>query len=57
MSTQQLADLARRAEQIYEQQLKAQLERDHRDEFVAIEPVSGAFFLGRTLSEAIWAAS
>jgi hypothetical protein len=45
-------ELAHRAEQVYEQGLKAQLEAAHRDEFVAIEPDSGDYFLGRTLSEA-----
>ena len=48
--------IAIQAESIYEQRLKDELERSHRDEFVAIEPVSGDFFLGRTLSEAIGAA-
>ena len=46
-------DLARRAEAIYANRLKDQLEPTHRDEFVAIEPDSGDFFLGSTLSEAI----
>jgi hypothetical protein len=31
------------------------LEPAHNDEFVAIEPISGEYFLGRTLSEAIGA--
>ena len=49
-------NIARQAESIYEQRLKDALERSHRDEFVAIEPVSGDFFLARTLSEAIGSA-
>jgi hypothetical protein len=49
-------NIATKAEAIYEQRLKDQLERSHCDEFVAIEPVSGDFFLGRTLSEAIGSA-
>ena len=49
--------LARRAESIYEQRLKAKLEPEHRGQFVVIEPDSGDYFLGRTLSEAAWAAS
>jgi hypothetical protein len=49
-------ELARRAESIYEQRLKAELESKHLDYFVAIEPDSGDYFLGRTLSEAAAAA-
>ena len=45
-------DLIQRSEQIYESRLKAELERSHPDFFVAIEPDSGEYFLGRTLSEA-----
>jgi hypothetical protein len=45
-------ELARQAEQIYVQRLKAELESTHLDYFVAIEPESGDYFLGRTLSEA-----
>lgn len=53
MSTTVTAELASRAETIYAQRLKDALEADHPDEFVAIEPDSGEYFLGRTLSEAI----
>ncbi len=53
MTTALITDLARRAEAIYSQRLKDTLETAHRDEFVAIEPESGDYFLGRTLSEAI----
>ena len=56
MSPQNLDDFVRRAELLYEQKLRAQLEDAHRDEFVAVEPVSGDYFLGKTLSEAIGAA-
>jgi len=49
-------ELIRRAELYYEQHLKAKLEASHRDSFVAIEPDSGDYFLGRTLSEAANAA-
>jgi hypothetical protein len=37
--------------------LKTELERTHPDFFVAIDPVSGDYFLGRTLSEASAAAN
>lgn len=49
-------DLARLAKLIYEQRLKAELERTHLNYFVAIEPDSGDYFLGQTLSEAAMAA-
>ena len=56
MVSQQSADLAQRAIAIYEQRLQTRLEAANRDDFVAIEPESGDFFLGKTLSEAIQAA-
>ena len=49
-------EFVRRAEQVYASRLRQILEPKHRDEFVAIEPESGDYFLGRTLSEAIGAA-
>jgi hypothetical protein len=49
-------DLVRRSELVYEERLKAALESTHRDYFVAIEPDSGDYFLGQTLSEAAAAA-
>lgn len=45
--------IAERAKQIYEGRLKALLEATDPDKFVAIEPESGDYFLGVTLSEAI----
>lgn len=51
-TSESVADQARR---IYQQRLRTSLEEAHRDEFVAIEPLSGEFFLGRTLSDAIGA--
>jgi hypothetical protein len=50
------SELVHRAEQVYEQRLKQDLERTHLNYFVAIEPDSGDYFLGRTLSEASAAA-
>ena len=35
--------------------LRASLEASHANEFVAIEPISGEYFLGETLSDAIGA--
>jgi hypothetical protein len=46
-----------RAERFYQDRLRTDLERTHLNSFVAIEPESGNFFLGRTLSEASAAAS
>jgi len=46
-------DIVRRAEAIYDARLKSILEPDHNHEFVAIEPDSGDYFLGQTLSQAI----
>ena len=48
-------DLVLRAEDIYHSRLRAALEPEHRNEFVAIEPDSGDYLLGRTLSEAVGA--
>ena len=47
--------VAAMARRIYADRLRSQLEPDHNDEFVAIEPESGDFFLGKTVSEAIGA--
>jgi hypothetical protein len=55
MISEQTADVARRAKQLYEAKLRTQLESAHRNYFVAIEPDSGDYFLGNTLSEAIQA--
>jgi hypothetical protein len=49
-------EFVRRAEAIYSGRLRAVLEPEHMDEFVAIEPTSGEYFLGRTLREAVRAA-
>ena len=51
-----IQDLADRAEAIYATRLKDFLEQNHRHEFVAIEPISGDYFVGKTASEAANAA-
>jgi len=56
MASPESLDVARRAERIYRDKLRQVLEHSHRHEFVAIEPDSGDYFLGATLSEAIQAA-
>ena len=53
---EQTDDLVRRGQEIYDQRLKALLEPAHVNEFLAIEPESGRYFLGKTLSQAINAA-
>ena len=45
-----------RAKQIYAERLQVALEADHRGRFVAIEPVSGDYFLADTLDWAVLAA-
>ncbi len=47
--------VAEAARRLYADSLREMLEVAHNDEFVAIEPLSGEYFLGRTLSEAIGA--
>ena len=58
MSAQNLVpdELAARAAAIYDRKLKPILEATHADQFVVIEPDSGDYFLGRTMTEAIDAA-
>jgi hypothetical protein len=56
MTSQESQEIARQAEWIYEHRLKAMLEPSHTGAFVAIEPTSGEYFVGATLSEAIGAA-
>ena len=53
--SQNAESVACEAKRIYEERLRASLEESHMNEFVAIEPLSGEYFLGRTLSEAIGA--
>ena len=56
MTTPDVDEFVRRAEEVYDTRLRQVLEPQHLDEFVAIEPDSGDYFLGTTLSEAIGAA-
>lgn len=55
MPAQNSEQVARDAKRIFEERLKNLLEASHLNEFVAIEPISGEYFLGRTLSDAIGA--
>ena len=56
MVSQKSQDVATRGLAIYQSQLRSVLEPQHREEYVAIEPDSGDYFLGKTLSEAIQSA-
>jgi hypothetical protein len=56
MSNARSTELARRARAIYDSKLRATLTTTNADDFVAIEPESGDFFVGETLSSAIQAA-
>ena len=49
MVSQHSIDVARKAQVIYEERLRAKLEATNLDDFVAIEPESGDYFLGQTL--------
>jgi len=56
MVSEKTADVARRAKQLREEKLRSKLEATIMHDFVAIEPDSGDYFFGKTLSEAIQAA-
>ena len=56
MHNRDVAELVQKAEAIYEARLQAILEPCHDDEFVVIEPESGEYFLGKTLTDAANAA-
>jgi hypothetical protein len=52
MTDANVDEFVRRAEEVYATRLREVLEPEHMDEFVAIEPESGDYFLGTTLSQA-----
>jgi hypothetical protein len=56
MASEHTLDVARRAKRLYEERLRAELEPSHPHEYVAIEPDSGEFFLGSSVSAAVAAA-
>ena len=53
MASEQTREIVRRGQEIYERDLRTRLEATNLHAFVAIEPESGDYFLGSTLSEAI----
>jgi hypothetical protein len=56
MPSQQSIEIARRGQELYDQQWRTRLEATHPGRFVAIEPESGGIYLAESLSEAIQAA-
>lgn len=48
----EIEEIARQAKEFYEAELRQALEVEHRDEFVAIEPISRTYYLGNTMVEA-----
>jgi hypothetical protein len=53
MVSDETKSVIERAKRIYTEQLRAVLEPQHRNRFVAIEPESGEYFLGDTFDEAV----
>ena len=45
------SELGRRCEAIYEAKLKDRLEKTNISDFIAIEPESGDYFLGKSITE------
>ena len=56
MISEESQGVAEHARQIYADRLQSQLEAEHADRHVAIEPNSGDFFLGDSFGEAVRAA-
>jgi hypothetical protein len=56
MVSEQTRDIIQKGEAIYRAKLQATLEASHPNKFLAIEPDSGDYFFGDTLSAAIQAA-
>lgn len=52
MVSEETKSVISRAKEIYER-LRSDLEANHRNQFVAIEPDSGDFFIGQTFDEAV----
>jgi hypothetical protein len=53
MVTKELGQLALRAKQLYDLKLRDELEKTHRDAFIAIEPNSETYFMGSTMRQAL----
>jgi hypothetical protein len=57
MISEESKAVAAQAREIYESQLRDELERKHRGRYVCVEPESGRHFLGDTFDEAVNAAA
>ena len=55
MATNAVESVSEAARKIYQDKLRESLEVTHLNQLVAIEPVSGEYFIGSTLSAAIGA--
>jgi hypothetical protein len=53
MISNETKSVIRRAKQLYQQQLQSELESQHFDRYVAIEPDSGDYFLADTFDQAV----
>jgi hypothetical protein len=53
MVSEETKSVIARAKEIYEQRLRSELEANHADQFVAIEPDSGDFFVAKTFDTAV----
>ena len=53
MVSEETQSVIARAKEIFEQRLRSHLEANHRDQFVAIEPDSGEFFVADTFDAAV----
>lgn len=49
--SQNPVQFAENAKRLYEEKLKEHLERDHFGEVIAVEPESGEYVLGKTVSD------
>ena len=56
MQMRHSSELSERSEQLYNEKLKGLLEPGHRGQFIAIEPESGDYYLGRSMIEVFQAA-
>jgi hypothetical protein len=57
MVTPEAKSIIDRAKRLYAERLQTELERDHFNRFVSIEPESEEYFLGDTLDEAVQSAA
>lgn len=53
MVSEETKSVISRAKQLYLEKLQAELEAQHCNQFVAIEPDSGDYFVGDTFDEAV----